>query len=179
MERKIILLPAGVDDFDLLIDWADSAYVLQQFSGSVFSFPLTRAQLVDNLSDVKRTAFMAFDLSLGKKVGYAEMYKIDKRTLKFARLIIGANYRGKGYGSAMVSALLAVAFVKLKARQVQLRVYEQNTAALLCYEKNGFVRTSTFVTSRGCDGNVWTSVGMVQHVEDWVQNQLKMEPLTI
>lgn len=176
VESKIVLVPLVMSDFELLISWVDSAYLLQQFSGEAFTYPLTAEQLVANSFDVKRSAYMVLDIVSGKKVGYAELYKVNSRTIKLARLLIGREFRGLGYGGAMVATLLQLCFSKLKTKQVFLNVYVDNSVAISCYQKFGFVFHNESTHSVVFEDSERTSQRMILCAEEYQQNKLKMEP---
>ena len=73
-------------------------------------------------------------------VGHLIMRFIDekKAILRFGFVIVDDKKRGKGYGKEMLSLALKYAFEILKVEKVTLGVFENNEAALYCYQAVGF-----------------------------------------
>ncbi len=73
------------------------------------------------------------------------LYNIDfiSSSAEFGRIMIGENdFRGKGLGSKITSAIVHYAFEKLKLTTVYLEVFSDNFAAIKTYEKVGFISSS-------------------------------------
>lgn len=115
--------PFSQDDFTTLISWVESPRLLLQFSGTSLTYPLTEAQLIENVSNVRRTVFIVLDSDTRERIGYAEVYKLIAKTSKLARILIGCSYRGLGYGRTLIQALLSHCFVHLKLKHLVLFMY--------------------------------------------------------
>jgi RimJ/RimL family protein N-acetyltransferase len=69
------------------------------------------------------------------------------------------SYWDQGYGSDAVRTMVRVAFRKMNLHRVYLRVHEDNTRGIRCYEKVGFrhegtMRESVFKEGAYCDVHV-------------------------
>jgi RimJ/RimL family protein N-acetyltransferase len=114
---------------------------MYQFAGPIFSFPVTKAQLLKYSTAKDRKAFSIEDVGANKIIGHGEINKIDYRN-KNARLcrilVADENDRNKGYGSQIISGLLQIGFNDLGLHRIDLGVFEFNKPAIKCYEKCGF-----------------------------------------
>ena len=136
----IQLQPFTSKDFDTLISWVGSEEELLQFSGPDFKFPLTREQLVVNISEPTRHPYAITDASSGKMIAYAEIYMTRENMAILGRILIGdPEMRGHGIGVQIVQELLFISFTILGAKSTALYVFEWNIGAIKCYEKAGFV----------------------------------------
>jgi RimJ/RimL family protein N-acetyltransferase len=91
-------------------------------------------------TDPERMFFTIYETVAWRAVGFCVLVDIDHRhgTAEFGLTIGDAVDRGKGYGTEAVRLLLDLAFTGLGLRNVQLRVYAFNQAALRAYQKAGF-----------------------------------------
>ncbi len=133
----------GREDFDRLIGWVASAEELMLWAGPMLHWPLDRAQLERYLAAAEgpaaaRRIWRAVDA--GETVGHAELNAIERthRTATLSRVMVRPGLRGRGIGTAMVRAALAVAFDELRLHRVDLFVFDFNAGAIACYERLGF-----------------------------------------
>ncbi len=85
----------------------------------------------------------------------AAIYKINN-------LIIGnAESRGKGFCKPIMKALTDFAFIILKAKTIELNVFDWNTAAIKCYEKTGFVISANKTALFTINDTIWTALNMI------------------
>ncbi len=142
----IRLEPFGPADFKELIDWVTDEELLMNWSGSLFSFPLTPRSLdwyirdsnMANSSDA--FIYKAVDDATGKSIGHISLGGISwkNRSSRITRVLIGNTAeRGKGYCCGIVKAALKIGFEELNLHRIALGLYDDNTAALKCYEKAG------------------------------------------
>ena len=76
-------------------------------------------------------------------------------------VIVDDSKRGKGLGKTLVSMAVDYAFCKLEATKVSLGVFENNPAAIRCYESVGFHRVGRQETeSYRCLGETWNCIEM-------------------
>lgn len=164
----IQLEPFGPADFDTLISWVDSEETMVQFAGPIFSFPLTRQQLEDYLANDNRYAFAVRNQE-GQHIGHAEILFRDDQTAVFCRILIGdPAHRGRGLGGALIRSLQQFAFHQLGATGVELNVYDWNTGAIRCYEREGFSINPHKVNTKEVKGQTWTALNMVLSRERYV-----------
>lgn len=163
----IQLMPFGPADFDALISWVDSEETMVQFAGPIFSFPLTRQQLVAYLDEGNRHAF-AVRNEEGRHIGHAEIMFRDDQTALFCRILIGdPAHRGQGLGGAVIRSLQDIAFRQLGATNVELNVYDWNIGAIRCYEREGFSINPDKVKTKEVKGQTWTALNMVLSREQY------------
>lgn len=159
-------------DIDQLIGWVPTRAFLLQWAGPSFDFPLTPAQLQE-LLDASNTPDAAFRLfkavtAEGEVIGHCELPAIDREngSATLGRVLIGRpEYRGRGYGTAMVRAALDVAFKELGLHRVGLGVFDFNGSAIACYEAVRFRHEGTFRDYPRNDGAYW-SLRMMSILED-------------
>ncbi|MBC7887340.1 MAG: GNAT family N-acetyltransferase [Ferruginibacter sp.] len=134
-------------DFKQLIEWIHDEEILTNWSGSLFSYPLSAKSLAwyikdtNILNDSDAYVYNATD-DEGKSVGHISLGGISwkNRSARISRVLIGnTNERGKGCCQGMIKALLKIAFEELNLHRVSLGVYHNNTPATKCYEKTGFI----------------------------------------
>lgn len=161
MTRKEITLEYFTSqDIDRLIAWISNEKELIQFAGPIFQFPLTRQQLENYLKDRNRTAFKIIHNESGNVIGHCEAYVIDTNTVRLCRILLGdKTYRGKGFGFSATRELVKWSLKNLKAKHIDLNVYDFNTVAINCYKKLGFVETQE-IQETEYKGEIWKSIRM-------------------
>lgn len=135
------------NDFKQLIDWITDEELLTNWSGNLFSYPLTNKSLEWYVRDTnivnKSDAFIYKVLDQDDNaIGHISLGSISwkNRSARLTRVLLGnKNERGKGCCHEMVTATLKIAFEELNLHRVSLGVYAINLAAKKCYEKSGFV----------------------------------------
>ncbi|MEO6231944.1 MAG: GNAT family protein [Ferruginibacter sp.] len=137
----------GSSDFKQLIEWITDEELLTNWSGNLFSFPLTTKSLEWYLQDTnildKSDAFIYKVVDLNNQtIGHISLGSISwkNRSARLTRVLLGSkSERGKGCCHEMVTAALKIAFEELNLHRVSLGVYDNNLAAKKCYEKSGFI----------------------------------------
>ncbi len=77
----------------------------------------------------------------GEMVGRCGAIRVDwKNRLAELAIMIGAPYRGRGYGTEAMALLCDFCFREMNLHRLKVTVFAFNEAALRCYERNGFVR---------------------------------------
>src|SRR3546814_800912 len=159
-KHKITLKKFTELDFDRLIAWVKIEEELIQFAGTIFKFPLTKNQLHHYLTDTKRHVFKVID-SETKPNGHCEVHEIDEQKCRLCRILIGdENFRGKGYGTALVRELTQWSFETFNVKSVELNVYDFNIPAIKCYEKVGFKKAELINEQTQMNNGNWTSYSM-------------------
>lgn len=133
------------EDFEQLMQWIGNEELLTNWSGNLFSFPLSSRSLdwyiedTNIINESEAFVYKAIDPS-GKTVGHISLGGISwkNRSARITRVLIGDTvHRGKGCCQGMITAVLKIAFAELNLHRVSLGVYNNNTAATKCYEKAG------------------------------------------
>ena len=84
--------------------------------------------------------FAVEDLT-GTLVGRCGPIRVDwKNRLAELGIMIGTPYRGRGYGREAMGLLCDFCFREMNLHRLKVSVFAFNTAALRCYEANGFMR---------------------------------------
>lgn len=144
------LEPLEKEDFKSIVAWNEgmSADFLLQWSGPVYTYPLTEEQLLkfynDYITKEKDTLFV-YKIILeetGQMVGTIELDERDtvNKVGRVGRFLIGEeSCRGKGIGRAALQQLAKISFEALGLNKITLGVFDFNTQAIKCYKRVGFV----------------------------------------
>ena len=134
-----MLRPYIDDHFRLLTLWITDPHILFRFSGTYFSYPLTRDQINDYLIRFpERRFYIGYDPD---HIPYAfgEIIPKPDQPPRLGRLLIGdPEKRGRGLGGIFVRELIAQIRRMMNPAAVDLFVLENNLPAIRCYEKIGF-----------------------------------------
>jgi RimJ/RimL family protein N-acetyltransferase len=164
-EKDVAELMAWISDEEMLMNW----------SGALFSFPLTASSMewyLEDVNDIKRSdafIYKAVELTTGKTVGHISLGGISKknRAGRISRVLVAPEQQGKGYCRQMVSAVLKIGFEDLHLHRISLGVYDFNKAAISCYKKAGLVIEGT---NRDClffKDQWWSLIEMSILEEEW------------
>jgi RimJ/RimL family protein N-acetyltransferase len=163
-------------DFEQLINWLRDEELLMNWSGSLFSFPLTLESMHWYMEDVndmpvsEAYVYRAVDADTGEVVGHISLGGISQknRAGRISRVLVGDEAsRGKGYCRQMVEAVLKIGFEELKLHRISLGVYDFNTAAIRCYQKAGMVIEGTYRDCLLFKGKWWSLVEMSMLEDEW------------
>ena len=142
----IILQKFEQSDFNELISWISDENILTNWSGSLFSFPLTHESLEwyiedTNIIDISDAfVYKVIDETTGCSIGHISLGGISwkNKSSRISRVLIGNHTaRGKGYCQLIMAAVLKIGFEELGLHRICLGVYETNQAAISCYKKSG------------------------------------------
>ena len=143
----ITLEPFTAADFNQLMEWVADERLMKEWSGSMFSFPLSQAGLewyvegANNLTDPNVFIYKALDSKTGVTVGHISLGGISQRDRagRITRVLVGnTTERRRGICQGMVKALLRIGFEDLNLHRISLGVYDFNQPAIHCYLKAGF-----------------------------------------
>lgn len=171
----IALEPFAEHDIDRLIGWIGSPALLMQWTGSAFTYPLTRVQLQLHLvraGDAATPAriYRVIDTESRACIGHGELANIDRRNCSAtaARILVGpAGLRGRGIGQEIMRCLLNIGFGELGLHRIGLNVFEYNSSAIRCYEKVGFRREGLLREARRTDDTFQSVVVMGILDREW------------
>jgi len=181
----IILEPFTEADFSQLISWIDNERLLKEWSGGLFSFPLTEDSLrwyIEDANDLENSEvfiYKAIDTSTGETVGHISLGSISQhhKAGRITRVLVGNTAaRGQGYGQAMIKAILAIGFQDLGLHRISLGVYDFNRSAIRCYERAGMHREGTLRDVVRYGDEYWSLVEMSILKPEWQQVQAKTQP---
>jgi RimJ/RimL family protein N-acetyltransferase len=163
------------DDFTQLMDWIKDEEALMNWSGSLFSFPLTKESMewyIEDVNDINNSdafIYKAIETATGNVVGHISLGGISKKNkaARISRVLVDPAAQGKGYCCQMVKAILKIGFDNLQLHRICLGVYDFNKAALRCYQKAGLIIEGT---NRDCllfKNQWWSLVEMSILEEEW------------
>lgn len=161
------------EDVERLLGWIDSPAMLGHWAGPAFTYPLTRTQLLEHLRRCAERGdhmiYKALDPDGADVVGHAELAITSRQhgTASIGRVLIGPEYRGRGFGTRLMNALLETAFDRLDMHRVELGVFDVNAAALACYESVGFRREGLRRETYRGPNAYWSTVVMGILAPEW------------
>lgn len=163
----IRLRPYKACDAQAITKWFQDEYAFRQWSADRYEkYPITSADMNlyydrdrDNGQSWAMTAFDDTDIVGHFTMRFPSSNCFDEIRLGF--IVIDDNIRGKGYGTEMLSLAIQYAFDCVKVKKISLGVFENNAAAIKCYEACGFQRVKTeHVESYHCMGEIWNCIEM-------------------
>lgn len=163
------------DDFAQLMEWVHDEEILTNWSGNLFSFPLSEESLswyiedTNILNDSDAFVYKAIN-NTGNVVGHISLGGISwkNRSARITRVLIGHDgHRGKGCCQGMIKAVLKIAFEELKLHRVSLGVYENNKPAIKCYEKAGLKTEGIHRDILWYKNEWWSMVEMSMLEKEW------------
>lgn len=135
-------------DFQQLIEWINTEALLINWSGFLFRFPLSAESLEwyiegsNNLETSDAFIYKAIDEETGLSIGHISLGSISRKnkSARISRVLVGnTSEHKKGTCRQMANEILKIGFGPLQLHRISLGVYDDNIAAIKCYEKSGFV----------------------------------------
>lgn len=168
------LHPFLAEDIPQLCAWLPTERELLLWGGPSYEHPITVTSVTAALQRAEESGdthriYRVWCPARAAVIGHAELVLINRyhRHVRLARLLIGPpELRGQGYGTAMVRALLDVAFRELEVRRAELEVYALNVVAQHVYESLGFVREGVRRDAVRCGDEWWDSILMARLSDD-------------
>ena len=161
------LRPYKAGDAQVITKWLKSEYAFRQWSADRYeTYPITPGDM---------NAYYDRDKDSGKIWGmtaFDDTGVVGHFTMRFPRendlgeirlgfVIVDCEKRGKGLGREMVSLAIRYAFELAGADKISLGVFENNRAAIRCYEACGFKRVERETPeSYRCMGEIWNCIEM-------------------
>ena len=169
------LRPFQPQDYPRLLGAIDSLQALVQWAGPYFHFPLDEDQLEAYRASgtgptATRRIYTACD-SAGKAIGHVELNDIDGYSARLCRVLVDPGLRRRGYGRALVRRALRIGFDELGLKRIDLGVFDFNTAAIRCYELEGFVREGHLRQARRVGDEIWSLDLMAILADEWRQRE--------
>ena len=146
------------NNFEQLIVWIDSDELNYLWGGPAYQFPLTADQIQEHCTKPEVHPFM-FTVN-GKPAGFVELYQVSDSECRICRVFISPTFRGKNLGTEMLKLLVMKAKEQYKCQLLTLGVFSHNQAAILCYEKLGFISFTVEKNSREFNGESWDLIRM-------------------
>ncbi|MDY7220944.1 GNAT family N-acetyltransferase [Halalkalibacterium halodurans] len=170
----IELLDFNESDFDQLIKHIESPEFLKQWSGSAFTYPLTRSQLASyidgaNMDGSDQYIFKVKAVGSSETIGHIALGKVDRvnESARMGKVLVFPAARGKGFAAPMIEELLRIAFEQLSLNRVSLGVFSFNVRAIHRYEKIGFQREGLLRQNTKVKGEYWDLIEMSILKREW------------
>jgi RimJ/RimL family protein N-acetyltransferase len=154
-------------DIPELLEWIPDAVALARWSGP--SYHISSLQ-EDLLSDYELTnndppsllMFKIIDHPTSTAIGHVQVFVDRTNNLALmGRLLIGpTKLRNRGVGGNAIQRVLQYCFQTLGLHRVSLNVYENNPAAIRCYERTGFKKEGILREATKIGEEYWTSIVM-------------------
>jgi RimJ/RimL family protein N-acetyltransferase len=127
-----------------------------------------RARYTRLSGGVDSELFLVYERASWRPLGTTGLHDIDERngTAEFG-IMLGAEGRGRGYGTEATLLTLDYAFTARGLRNVQLRAAACNSAALRVYHKAGFREIGRRRESHQHGGRLWDTVYMQALARDF------------
>ncbi len=162
-------------DAEKIVSWFNIGLSFYQWSaGRLGTFPITAQNLTDYYGDNEKCDG-ATPFVLADEDGVAGHFIIrfsdsERKHARLGFIVVDSARRGQGLGGRMLS--LAVDYCKnvLNAESITLGVFENNPAAVRCYEKAGFVRVAGSDYETEIAGEIWRAFIMEHPVSTEKQN---------
>lgn len=157
------LLAYAPEDEALVQSWiADEKTYWRWSAGSVGKWPLEPGMLNDKLSQFSGNKLLLWHWQ-NQPAGFVNLFpqKNMENAVRFGYVALDPSLRGQGMGKRMLACAVWYARRKMKARSQHLSVYQNNPAAVHCYEANGFLYDDTVpVRMDTCMGETWPCQAM-------------------
>lgn len=161
-------------DFADLKEWVDSRRLMHEWSGSLFSYPLTDDALAWYIEDANEPRsdvhiYKAIDGKTGEALGHISLGSISgrDRSARLTRVLVGDAARGRGVCTQMIRAALQIGFEELKLHRISLGVYTFNHAAIRCYLRCGFHKEGVLRDVVRHGDEYWSLVEMSILEDEW------------
>ncbi len=130
-------------DFKQLQSWVTDCDILLQFSGTDFSFPLEETQLLGYQELYPDRTFYLGYLPDNTPYAFGEIIPQEGNIPRLGRILVGrSELRGQKLGRCFVRMLLEQCRLLYDCEHVELLVWNENFAAIKCYQSVGFVYCS-------------------------------------
>lgn len=163
---RLSLRPYQPTDANVITTWLKNEYLMRQWCADRYEcYPVAPEDMniyheryIDGQRSCALTMVDGNDI-----VGYITLRTPtdDSSEQRLGFVIVDDSKRGQGFGKTLVSMAIDYAFQKLGATKVSLGVFENNPAAIRCYESVGFHRVVRQETeSYECLGETWNCIEM-------------------
>ncbi|WP_086984494.1 GNAT family N-acetyltransferase [Vibrio aphrogenes] len=141
-----------------VISWFSTETESLYWGGWMFGWPLSEAKIVDR-SALPEIEF--FILSNGNdRLGFIELQHISESEIRLCRVAVNPEYRGRGFGRALISLSIEEVRKREQFSVVTLAVFADNVTAYNCYKSYGFVTVDKEPKFREFNGKKWPLIQM-------------------
>lgn len=155
------LRPFNITDAPTILSWTKNKAEFRKWSADRYpNYPAAPEDMGEQYAADNIHPLTAEDEE-GRIIGHI-MIRIPDREqpqrVKLGFIIVDRSIRGKGYGKQLILQTIAYAKAHLGAEHISLGVFENNPAALHCYEACGFKATGK--DEYPIDGEIWDTIEM-------------------
>ncbi|MGI9874427.1 GNAT family N-acetyltransferase [Vibrio chagasii] len=152
-------------DADEIVTWFTSLEDYVLWGGRTFGWPLAAASIVERsqepqvelytFSESSALSELSSNGNSSELIGFMEFQRMSDSELRFCRVAIHPNQRGKGLGQSMIESALEAAKQIPDVTTISLAVFQQNIGAKRCYDKAGFQVVDKEPKFKEFNGNTW------------------------
>ncbi|EHH1220600.1 GNAT family N-acetyltransferase [Vibrio vulnificus] len=141
-----------------VISWFSTEKESLYWGGWMFGWPLSDAEII-NRSELPEIEFLI--LSNGNAtLGFIELQHISETEIRLCRVAINPEYRGLGFGRALIALSIAEVRKRKQFSVATLAVFADNVTAYNCYKSYGFVTVDKEPKFREFNGQKWPLIQM-------------------
>ncbi|WP_139683532.1 GNAT family N-acetyltransferase [Vibrio tasmaniensis] len=146
-------------DADEIVTWFTSLEDYVLWGGRTFGWPLKAASIIERSQEphVELYTFStpSTNSNANDLLGFMEFQRMSDSELRFCRVAIHPNLRGKGLGQSMIESALETAKQIPNVTTITLAVFKQNIGAKRCYDKAGFQVVDKEPSVKEFNGKTW------------------------
>ena len=159
MNQEVRLESFTRSDIDNLISWVDSEKANIIWASKRFDYPLTKEALEQHFfsNQANILFFKVVNTQNEEVVGHVELSAIDikEKSAVLSRVLIGAEFRGQGFGKNLLEKAIFYAKSELKLGTLNLTVFSFNQKAISLYEYLGFKTIGIEKNYINVEGEFW------------------------
>lgn len=140
-EKRIYLSPVVKDDALLFAKWLNDEEVTAGLHTThTITTEDSAEEMLESIIDKKKPSFEIILKEDDRAIGSVILTSVNEldRTATIGVYIGEKEYRGKGYGTEALRAIIRYGFDYLNLHNINLSVISYNENALRCYQKLGF-----------------------------------------
>ena len=138
LSNKCYLSQIEVSHIEVFTDWLDDMDVLKNLP-LYHTITGLGTRSLSSESFLSGYSYSILDLKNNKFIGYCGFLNVDHENNKGEiGIIIGEEYRGKGYGEEALLLLLDYGFMVLLVNNIKARMFKSNKSAIKFCKKIGF-----------------------------------------
>ncbi len=152
-------------DADEIVTWFTSLEDYVLWGGRNFGWPLEASSIIERsqephvelytFSESSALSELSSNGNHTELIGFMEFQRMSDSELRFCRVAIHPNLRGKGLGQSMLETALEAAKEIPNVTTISLAVFQQNIGAKRCYDKAGFQVVDKEPKFKEFNGNTW------------------------
>lgn len=124
-------------DYKEIAKWVPDADSCLLWAGSSITFPFSRESLESQLKSIDKSKSYCLYVK-NELTGFGQFWPRDENSIHLGRIIVSPLKRGKGNGKMLLLSLIRQIQKEENPRQVTLRVFKRNKAAVNLYRNIGF-----------------------------------------